>query len=225
MIERIFELLYRDKRFKWFMAIYMAVAVVGGITMALLDKNGFIKLQTTSLAFDEIETLEGKLAKFEKQLVESQQAIQKINSIDSELVSEVAQFVSKLGVEETQELTTALSRVNEISGELEMLDERVTDLSGALNPTTPKEVLTLARLGDHVKNLDSDIKELKSQFSIVKSEMSKDIDRNHELVVKEIDRIVGLFQWLGILLIPIILNTLRDIFRPKQDSKESEGSA
>lgn len=225
MIERIFELLYRDKRFKWFMAIYMAVAVVGGITMALLDKNGFIKLQTTSLAFDEIETLEGKLAKFEKQLVESQQAIQKINGIDSKLVSEVAQFVTKLGVEETQELTTALSRVNEISGELETLDERVTDLSGALNPTTPKEVLTLARLGDHVKNLDSDIKELKAQFSIVKSEMSKDIDRNHELVVKEIDRIVGMFQWLGVLLIPIILNTLRDIFRPKQDSKESEGSA
>ncbi|MEW7867527.1 hypothetical protein [Aeromonas diversa] len=199
----------------------MLIVMVGAVTMTILEKEGIVELRASDRTLEKIACLEAEIKALQSNIASSKATIDKMNTIDAALVSEVAKFIKTSGQNEISSLTQSLSKINDLSEKVENLEQRTNDLGSALNPTTPKEVLTLARLGDCVRDLDTKLIDLTKSFESLKKEMSIEVYRNHELVVKEIDRIVGLFQWLGLLLIPIILNTIRDIFRPKQNSSNT----
>ncbi len=137
---------------------------------------------------------------------------------------EASQLIENLDSQKTQDISTLLSKQNHLDQQVSQLDSKVTDLASALNPASNKDILTIARLGDHAKHTDERLKELKLDFDNLKKDLAAEANRNHELVVKEIDRIVGMFQWLGVLLIPIILNTLRDIFTSRSVSRDGQNA-
>ncbi len=204
MFDRIFELLYGNKKFRWLMAAYMLVVMVGAVTMTILEKEGIVELRTSDRTLEKVASL-AEIKALQSNIASSKSANDKMNTIDATLVSEVAKFIKTSGQNEISSLTHSLSKINDLSEKFENLDQRTNDLGSALNPTTPKEVLTLARMGDRARDLDTKLIDPTKSFESLKKEMSIGVDRNHEFVVKEIDRIVGLFQWLGLLLIPIIL--------------------
>lgn len=228
MFYRIFEiveLLFENKKFRWIMVAYMLIVIVGAVTMNILEKEGILELRTSDRTIEKIVALEVEIKSLQSHIALSKAVMDKMDAIDATLVAEVAKFIKVSGQDEIRTLTQSLSTINDLGEKVDSLERRTDDLGSALNPTTPKEVLTLARLGDRVRDMDAKLIELTKSFESLKKEMSIEVDRNHELVVKEIDRIVGLFQWLGLLLIPIILNTIRDIFRPKQNPSDAREHA
>ena len=202
------------------MTAYILIVFIGGLSAVILEKNGVLEIQTTSNAYDKIEELKRQISTLDETLTSSKREFDKISSIDPSLFVEASQLIESLDSQKTQDISTLLSKQNHLDQQVSQLDSKVNDLASALNPASNKDILTIARLGDHAKHTDERLKELKLDFDNLKKDLAAEANRNHELVVKEIDRIVGMFQWLGVLLIPIILNTLRDIFTSRSVSRD-----
>ena len=202
------------------MTAYILIVFIGGLSAVILEKNGVLEIQTTSNAYDKIEELKRQISTLDETLTSSKREFDKISSIDPSLFVEASQLIESLDSQKTQDISTLLSKQNHLDQQVSQLDSKVNDLASTLNPASNKDILTIARLGDHAKHTDERLKELKLDFDNLKKDLAAEANRNHELVVKEIDRIVGMFQWLGVLLIPIILNTLRDIFTSRSVSRD-----
>ncbi|EEW08904.1 hypothetical protein [Vibrio mimicus] len=223
-MKSILELIFNNPKYKWFMTAYILIVFIGGVSAVILEKNGVLKIQTTSNAYDKIEELKRQISTLDETLTSSKREFDKISSIDPSLFVEASQLIENLDSQKTQDISTLLSKQNHLDQQVSQLDSKVTDLASALNPASNKDILTIARLGDHAKHTDERLKELKLDFDNLKKDLAAEANRNHELVVKEIDRIVGMFQWLGVLLIPIILNTLRDIFTSRSVSRDDQNA-
>ncbi len=114
------------------------------------------------------------------------------------------------------------NRLNNLEKNVGSFSNEISDIKNALNPTNPNEVLKVVRLGDKFELMLSQISKLESNLKEFRIEMDQKIQHNYELVDSNVDRIVGIIKWVGLLLIPIILNTLRDLFDIRLRDKPQE---
>jgi regulator of replication initiation timing len=114
------------------------------------------------------------------------------------------------------------NRLNNLEKNVGSFSNEISDIKNALNPTNPNEVLKVVRLGDKFELMLSQISKLESNLKEFRIEMDQKIQHNYELVDSNVDRIVGIIKWVGLLLIPIILNILRDLFDIRLRDKPQE---
>lgn len=123
-------------------------------------------------------------------------------------------------------LLTLLSKVTELEQETVALSVGLKNIQSALNPTKPEEVLTLVRLGDKVASFTDKLTFVESEFEKFEKDVGTRIQAKFNDVDSQVDRLYGIIQWLGLLVLPAILNTVRDILtaRRKDTPETPQGS-
>jgi hypothetical protein len=102
----------------------------------------------------------------------------------------------------------------------DIIENDFKDFKKAINPTDFKDILTVARLGDKFELLNNRISSCDQRIVELSNKFSDEISRSVETTNKQIDRVIDLFKWVGLLLIPILITTVKDIFiRPKSKSE------
>ena len=97
----------------------------------------------------------------------------------------------------------------------------MTDLKESIDPDKKNEILTVARLGDKYDFIMSRIESLEKEFEEEKNVTEKIVQRNYELLASQVDRIIDLMKWLGLLLIPLLFSAVRDLFGRKKGGWET----
>jgi hypothetical protein len=153
-----------------------------------------------------------------------------LKEIDADKLVDISSLTTRLDVLEQGILpfkspSELDSRLNNMEESIESVSSDISDFKKALNPTKPSEILTIVRLGDKFELLLTHINNLKNDLKDFQAEMDKKIQRNYELVDSNVDRIVGIIKWFGLLFIPIFLNLIRDLFSLREKGKAQKSSA
>ena len=73
--------------------------------------------------------------------------------------------------------------------------------------------MTVVRLGDKFATLSQELIELNKRIEGFEKEVEGRLKENIEVLYDQLDRIIDLIKWAGILFIPIIFNTVSGILK------------
>ncbi len=107
------------------------------------------------------------------------------------------------------------NKISALNLRISKIEEQTKGLREAINPLNPEEVLTIARLNDGLKNIETKQKSL-----------SIDIEGKFESfktsVIRELDASSKSINWLFLVLIPLVMNLLYSMWQERKKKNESK---
>lgn len=133
-------------------------------------------------------------------------------SPDMELIKNLRDLSTRLQTEGG----ISLADLGKLDGQVKSVVTEMAELKGALNPTDPTAAITVARLGDKVTELTQSFSGVEQSIDDIKNDLDAKLLRNFEQMDKQVDRIVGMLKWLGLLMIPAIINLIKGLLPSKE---------
>jgi hypothetical protein len=201
IIERIFKKPY----FGLIMAAYLAAVMIGGTWFFLQKRLGLSEMEIYRETYERKEYLSA--------MREDLRAISQRNDIRMDTIEKI--IASRRQAKDANEPDTsvAIVRIEEIDEKIEGIGKDVESLKRAFNPTKPNEILSIARLGDKFELIGLQISNFESKIEDLKKTTDQNIQQNYVRMEAQVDRVINMLKWLGLILIPVILNTFRDFLR------------
>lgn len=134
----------------------------------------------------------------------------------SEEINELLEVYRKLDISSIKKISSSERLLKDLESNYQILSTEISSLKSALNPTNPNEILTVARLGDKFELFLFQISDIQNKYTELENKTNQQIQRNFELIDAQVDRIIGMMKWVGLLLIPILINTVRDLIKGKE---------
>ena len=208
--------------FRYGMLIYMATIIVSAFV--------FFIGQQQEIRFslgDRIEVrVEKELTKVSSEVSKSIQSVRNdVNELKKTIGFDTDQYKKLISMLQNTDLsnfekTLAASKsLDQFSTRVEKMEKELDGMKKSLNPTDP-QLLTVARLGDKFELILSKISSVESKLQTIEKETEEKLKRNYDLAAAQVDRIVDMLKWVGLLLIPIIFTTIRDLFTPRKIERE-----
>lgn len=211
----------------WVVIIYLIIGLVGGGYFfvkerqdVLSDESRMIRLESRMLVEQMLDQSKMLKAQVEKALADLEARVlnaSEITKIDPVKLESLLEAIRRIESIPTDPKGPILARINQLDNKVATLSEESKKLRSALNPTDPVDILTVARLGDKFELFLTKIKTIEANLKELEKDTDQKVQRNFQLVDAQVDRIVSMLQWLGLLLIPVILNTIRDLLRRREE--------
>ena len=117
--------------------------------------------------------------------------------------------------EETVQQTDSASpsRLDMLEDSTAVLRGDLDALRSVLNPTDP-DVLTVLRLGDKFELLTNELDSIGADIDDTSQSVDQRIQQSYESTTKHVDALTSTIGWMALLLVPILLNAVRD-FLPR----------
>lgn len=191
-----------------------------------LSADYYLKLAATAIAvagtFFAITQKFYELRQDQQRLEEAVLPIARIEQILNEtrarlaadVESEVNSQIAELRQPQVTEANTQ-ARVAALEMEFEHLQEVQQGLRQALNPISPEEVLTIARLNDEVKRLSGSL-----QRSL--DDLAEDQEEFQTAVRREIDASDKTLNLVLVVLVPLVLNLLYSFWQDRRREVRAE---
>jgi len=219
--------IFRKPIFRWLIVAYMIVIFTVTFLSYYFEFQDLNSRMTNEILMMEVEALDRQTAELRTAIDERLGTLE--NTLDSvtaaqnispERLEEMIETIEKVESSPDNQVPSLLSKVEELDQETSRLVEEFKELRSALNPTAPEEIFTVVRLGDKFELFLEKIRVLEDTISQLQTDVDEEVQRNFEQVEAQVDRIVGMLQWLGLLLVPVILNTIRDVLRVRGQETE-----
>ena len=116
---------------------------------------------------------------------------------------------------------TLSSRLDTLENSTAALRDDLRALRSVLNPTDPNDVLTVLRLGDKFELLTNELDSIRADIDETSRSVDQRIQANYENTTKHVDTVTNTIGWMALLLVPILLNAVRD-FLPRKKPPHAE---
>lgn|SRR5262245_34879734 len=151
-----------------------------------------------------------KILALQEQLKNLNEELRKSKDANEETLKRMRELVEK-GQNTSAPTSVALStQVTHQNQRIDGLSEQFQNLQRALNPLKPAEVLTVSRLGDRVEAILADVTQIKTQMAGLETQTDARLTKNYDDMTKQVDRIVDLAKWLGLLIVPFVIGFAKD---------------
>ncbi len=107
-----------------------------------------------------------------------------------------------------ENILVVVKQVDQFSRRVEKIENELGAVKKSLNPTN-SELLSVARLGDKFELILNKIMSIEERLQGLEKEVDAKLSRNYDVMTAQVDRIVDMLKWVGLLLIPIILTTIK----------------
>lgn len=219
----MFKHITRKPILRWFAVAYIVVVLIGGFAAYVRESQLQITEEswiTARQTFDRIRELQEKITKRLNKLENDANSFRVVQEIDPKRLDATIKAIERIESLPDDQISPLLARVAALDQETSRLAGEFKEIRSALSPTEPEEILTVARLGDKFELFLQKIRVLEDKIEQLRKDVDAKVQHNFEQVNAQVDRIVGMLQWLGLLIVPVILNTIRDFIRVK--GKETE---
>ena len=110
--------------------------------------------------------------------------------------------------------SASLSRLDMLEDSTAALRGDLDGLRSVLNPTDP-DVLTVLRLGDKFELLTNELDSIRADIDDTSQSVDQRIQQSYESTTNHVDALTSTIGWMALLLVPILLNAVRD-FLPRR---------
>ena len=148
------------------------------------------------------------------------------NEQDVVRISKALAAVEKLDRISDHKLSSLIADIATLEQTTSRLSDELRNVRSALNPTKPEELLTVVRLGDKVELFTDKLSVVEGKLDKFEETVNSRIQDKFETVNSQVDQLSGVIKWLGLLILPAVLSTLRDILvtRRKETTDDPEGT-
>lgn len=209
---------------RWLAMGYLAVVIVLSVITFVSSYRQQMQEDLVFWSLDLMEDSNEKLNEIEKRTADLEGVVSTVltgSQIDHrklELLIKAAERIEEL--EKDQQTFVSLhERVNKLSVQTNKLAGDFERFRSALNPTGPEDVLMVVRVGDQLKIVLQRVEALGDNLELLRREIREKVSHND--VEVQIDRIVELLKWAGLLLAPTFINTIVTILPIKRQDGES----
>lgn len=136
-----------------------------------------------------------------------------ISQPEMDMIKELIDLHARL---QTPGAGMSLVDLGKLNEQMKLMTSEMSDIRGALNPTDPTAVITVARLGDKVAELTQSFSGVEQSIDDIETDLDAKLLRNFEQMDNQVDRIVGMLKWLGLLMIPFIINLIKGLMPSKE---------
>ena len=205
----------RSKMFRWVAIAYFVIIIVAGVLTYWSGYREYASVEALR-SLDFMYELDIQISDLQNQLFvieDSFESISNFQSTDPERIQLLLDQLRNLESIDMDGEGDYESRLTAIENVTSQMTAQVESLRSALFPARPEEVLAVARLGDRFIALDQDVMELREEIGRVERTFEIRLQEILSALNAQVDRIVNMMSWIGLLFIPILINAIRDIVR------------